>query len=297
MDIAAALPGRRMALVLAMLLAWAPSGGSVSAQTMCSSPEDCPARIMDGGFQQELTAAGINALLGGATVAVTRMIRGESAWGGFLTGLAGGGAVYLGKRVAVEEFGGAGFLGREIASVGGSVIRNASAGRTPFDEVVLPLGPARLYVSGAGIVPRLDLATVAVTGAFMVTHDARLDFAESLSSGAVILRGNAPTPGLSAAGVILTWPDLPQSEGPRLMAHERVHIVQYDQAFLSWAEPAERWILGSASSGILEHIDLGGLALGVRTGLDLTFDYASRPWEQEAYLLSQLVHPAPAHLR
>lgn len=283
-----------------MLLAAGLSGPAApaSAQAVCVSPDDCPGQIIDGGIREELATAGVNALLGGATVAVSRMIQGEPAWQGFWTGLLGGAAVYMGKRVAVEAFGGAGFLGREIASVGGSMIRNASAGRAALDELVLPVGPVRLYISDAGVVPRLDLATVAVTSVYMLGHDARIDPLESLSSGAVVLRGNTPAPGLSAAGVVLAWSELPPSEGPRLLAHERVHVVQYDQAFLSWTEPAERWLSGRVQEqpGFLHNVDLGGLALGVQTGLNLTFDYGSRPWEREAYFLSQLVHPAPAHL-
>lgn len=95
---------------------------------------------------QELVTAGINALLGGATAAGMRLIRGESAsesWSAFWTGTLGGGVTYAGKRVAVERFGGAGFLGRELATVGGSMVRNASAGRGVLEELVLPVGPVR----------------------------------------------------------------------------------------------------------------------------------------------------------
>lgn len=278
-----------------MLLAPA---AEATGQAACSSMEECPGQIMDAGPRQELTVAGVNALLGGATAAAGRLLRGDPApavWSGFWAGFVGGGAVHVGKRVVVEEFAGAGFLGREIASVGSSVIRNAAAGRSPLSELVLPVGPVRVYVSGDGVVPRLDLATVATAGAFMAAYGARLDAGASLSAGALVLRGDAPMPGLSSAGAILTWRELPASEGPRLMAHERVHVLQYDQAFLSWTEPAERWLAPHAPlpRSLLRHIDTGGLALGMRLGLNLTFDYGHRPWEQEAYLMSQITHPVP----
>lgn len=271
---------------------------SLPAQALCSSMEECPGQVIDVGVQEELAVAGLNALLGGATAAVSRLVRGEPVWEGLLVGAAGGGAVYLGKRVAVEEFGGAGLLGREIASVGSSMIRNATAGRTAFDELVLPLGPVRLYINDGEVLPRVDLATIAAAGALMVRYDARLDAAASLSAGALVLRGNSPTPGLSSAGAILTWSDLPSHEGPRLLAHERIHILQYDQAFLSWAEPAERWLAPRAPvpDGLLRYIDVGGLALGLRTGLNIAVDYGHRPWEREAYLMSQITHPVPTDL-
>jgi hypothetical protein len=247
---------------------------------------------------QELTTAGVNALVGGSTAAVLRVIHGEAgeAWSAFLKGAAGGGLIFAGKRVAVEGFDGAGLLGRELASVGGSIVRNASAGRGTFEEMVLPVGPIRFYVGGSGPTVRLDLATVVVSGAFMAAYNARLDFGASLSSGALVFRGDAPMPGLTSAGATLLWNEdrIPGSEGPRLRAHERVHILQYDQVFLSWGEEIERWAFERAAmpgANVLEHVDIGASVFGIRTGLALALGYHARPWEQEAYFLSQRVYP------
>lgn len=267
-----------------------------AAQTSCTSMAECPAYRPALGFEQELRTAGVNALLGGATAAVVRMVRGEPVWEGFWAGAVGGGVGYVGKRVAVEDFYGAGFLGRELASVGGSVVRNAAAGVGPLDEIVLPVGPVRLYVSREhGITPRVDLASVAVAGAFMLAHDARLDLAATLSAGALVFRGDALMPGLSSAGVMMVWDDdaIPAHEGPRLMAHERVHILQYDQAFLTWGEPVERWMADRSRlpRAILDHVDVGGFVLGARSGLSLALDYHDRPWEREAYFLAEMGHP------
>jgi hypothetical protein len=250
-------------------------------------------------WSQELSTAGLNALVGGATAAALRVVHGQpdEAWRAFWKGAAGGGLVFAGKRLAVEGFDGAGFLGREVASVGGSVIRNASAGRGAFDELVLPVGPVRLYVGDGRVNARLDLATVIAGGAFMAAYDARLDFRASLSSGSLVFRGDAPMPGLTSAGATLLWRRIPGSEGPRLMAHERVHIIQYDQVFLSWGEELERWAIGRTvgpgpGTELLRHVDLGASVFGIRTGLAMALGYHARPWEREAYFLSQRVYPA-----
>ena len=278
-------------LVTAAIAVGAPSAGQVS----CGSMEECPGLVLaEAGLRQELATAGANALLGGATAALHRAIEGESIWEALWQGAVGGGLAYAGKRVAIEDFYGAGLLGREVTSVGGSMIRNASAGRDLLEELVLPVGPLRLYISGQrGVVPRVDLSTLVASGAFMATYDARLDLVASLSAGALIYRGSSPMPGLTSAGATVVWSELPAAEGPRLMAHERIHILQYDQMFLSWGEELERWAVRKAPgfAGVLDHVDLGVTALGLRTGLSLALDYHARPWEAEAYFLAQRAYP------
>lgn len=267
----------------------------VAAQVDCGSMAECQATTFaETGVQQELAFVGVNALLGGLTAAAVQWFRGDPVTEAFLVGAVGGGVTYAGKRVAVDDFYGAGLLGRELASVGGSMVRNASAGRGPLDELVLPVGPVRLYISGDRVVPRVDLGTLITAGAFMLTYDARLDVASSISSGAMVFRGETPMPGLSSAGAMVVWSDMPASEGPRLMAHERVHVLQYDQAYLAWGEALERWggrQMGTSVGGMLDHLDVGVTALGLRSGLGLAFDYHSRPWETEAYFLAQRSFP------
>lgn len=202
---------------------------------------------------------------------------------------------YAGKRVAVEPFDGAGFLGRELVGVGGSMIRNVSDGRGLLDELVLPVGPVRLHVSrGRGVVPKLDLSTLVVSGAFVLMYDARLDVGASLSSGSMLFRGSSsPMPGLTAAGATMLWSDMPSSEGPRLAAHERVHILQYDQMYLMWGQAMDRWVARktSAPAGLFDHVELGLTTIGLRAGMGLALDYHSRPWENEAYFLAQQRYP------
>lgn len=254
---------------------------------------ECPAVVLSRTTaRQEATVAGVNALLGGATAAIYRLAHGQSPWRAFWQGAVGGGLIYAGKRVAVEPFYGAGLAGREVASVGGSMIRNASVGRGLLDRLVLPVGPVRLYLGGGPVSARLDLATVLASAVFIGAYDARLDPGASLSAGALIFRAQTPMPGQTSAGVMALWDDMPADEGPRLMAHERVHILQYDQAFLSWGQPLERWALDHGwADAFFRHVDLGGGALAIRSGAALVFGYQSRPWEREAYFLSQRAFP------
>lgn len=259
--------------------------------------EECEATTFaETGFHQELATAGVNALIGGVSAATLRLVRGEPMVGAFWQGAVGGGVAYAGKRVAVERFYGAGLVGRQLTSVGGSIIRNATAGRDLLEELVLPVGPVRLYVTEHGVTPRVDLATLIVSGAFMAAYDARFDPAASLSAGSLVFRGQSPTPGLTGAGATVVWAEMPASEGPRLMAHERVHVLQYDQMFLSWGEGLERWVTGKTPQGLgiagwLDHLDFGVAGLGVQAGLGLAIDYHARPWETEAYFLAQRAYP------
>jgi hypothetical protein len=289
---------RTAAVLLGALFALTPPAGA-AGQVSCSSMDACPAPQFEVGLQQQLTVAGLNAVLGGVTAAASRAVRREPVLRGFWAGAVGGGMIYAGKRIAVEDFHGAGLVGREVASVGGSMIRNASAGRPPLEEVILPIGPVRLYITRDRIVPRLDVASAVAAGAFVLHYDARLDLGASLSSGALIFRGHGPTPGLSSAGTVMVWHDLPPEEGPRLLAHERVHILQYDQAFLSWGERPERRLAGRVATPghLLDYLDTGALVLGSRMGLAALIPYAARPWEREAYLLAQIAHPLPPGAR
>ena len=288
-------------LIASAIIAVAPA--ATVAQASCGSMAQCPAPPpFDTGLRQELNTAGLNALLGGFTAVATRLVQGDrdQLHQAFLHGAIGGGLTYAGKRVAVEGWDGAGLLGRELASVGGSVTRNAGAGRGALEELVLPVGPVRLYIADGRVTPRVDVATVIASAAFVAAYNARLDLRESLSAGAMIFRAGTPMPGLTSAGAIAVWDNgsMPGDEGPRLLAHERVHILQYDQAFLTLDEGLERWLVRRTTapgrSTFLNHLDFGGLSLGLRSSLAFAVPYASRPWEREAYFLAQSAHPLPS---
>lgn len=231
---------------------------------------------------------------------------GHSFWRAFATGAGAGAVTYGGRRISASRWAGAGLAGRQTAALGASVMRNAANGRGIFSGAVLPLGPIRVYVnepeSGDTTSRRtrvkLDLAT-AVGLVYAATRPgARLDAARSLASGALVFDGIRMYPDAAhVAGVVMLAtedeasyaPDAPRS---RLVAHEMVHVTQYDFSFVAWAEPAERALLRAMPGGerLHRHVDLG-LNMPAWGFLNLTIGYKDRPWEREARLLTDRPWP------
>jgi hypothetical protein len=244
--------------------------------------------------------AAINVALGGLSAAGLRILRGGSLREGLesgIVGAAGGALVYAGKRVAVQRWDGAGFVGREVAAVGSSVVWNASAGRGMVDRLVLPVGPVRFYVAlddGVRVTPKLDVSsTVAIAFASL---NGGIDWERSVSAGAPVFHRSEPYPGAEvrgqqAAGVI-TYRDRrggsdPSESSRETLAHEQVHVIQRDQSFLFWSEPAEAAVLGSTRAGraLQRHLDVG-LDVAAKALVKQVIGYELRPWEREAHLLS-----------
>lgn len=242
-----------------------------------------------------------NAVLGGLTAGLIRELRGGEFWPAFRTGVAGGAIAYAGRRIAVEQFAGAGFLGREVAAAGTSVARNAAEGRSTLHEIVFPLWLIRLYLrtdTAAGLHARVkaDLPTLLATAYLGLRGDARFDISASLSSGMPVFRthvllADGYWKGNQSAGVI--WlhgnPEDPNPDAQRsaVIAHERVHVLQYDFGLLLWSDPAEAWLAERIPGGprVHDYLDLGlhllpwGLA-------NWALPYRQRPWEHEAHFLS-----------
>lgn len=254
-------------------------------------------------WQGETLTLGVNAVLGGLTSGVMRHARGGRFRDGFVAGAAGGALTYGGKRLAAEEFFGAGLLGRQAAAVGSSVTHNAARGEPALARMVLPLGPVRVYLldGGRSAHARLDLASTVMTAAAALHPDNRLDAEASLSAGAPVFERvasarDAGWNGLQAAGVILVrrTPGDPSPEGAEedrvsaTAAHERIHVLQYDQTFLLWAAPVERWALSQRgwTRALNRHVDLG-LHVPVWAALNSVIPYEDRPWEREAFFLSR----------
>ncbi len=245
-------------------------------------------------WKGELTAISVNAALGGLTAGVFQAARGGSFWTGFTRGAVGGGVVYAGKRVSVEDFWGAGLFGRQLAAVGSSVVRNASRGQPTLEHLVLPVGPLRLYLDRgqtSTLQVRFDLISLMVTLYGVATPDWQFDLSSSISAGAPVFH----TPewssrGWQAAGVILIrghrFDNIRESVSS-VFAHERVHVIQYDFSYLVWSEPAERWLMRHVPAGtpLSRYFDLG-LSLGIVSGLNRLLQYDNRPWEREAHFLS-----------
>jgi hypothetical protein len=233
----------------------------------------------------------INALFGATSAAVTALVRGEPVRPALLGGAVGGMLIYMGKRLAVDPADGAGMAGRQLAAVGGSIQRNAADGRPPFSELALPVGPLRLYLRpGHGVRLKLDAATTLAALHFGLVRHARFDASASLSSGALVFRdpeggptqvGNRFAVGEAGAGSLLLADD------SNALAHELIHVLQYDQGLVSVGEPLERALAGlhPLAGALHERVDFG-LAAGLHLLGNHSLAYDDRPWEWEAGLLS-----------
>lgn len=288
-------PGRgrvRLAAAIAML------AGSVITLPGDAVAQTNPAPT----WMRETSALGLNALLGGLTAGLTQEIRGGSFSDGFTRGAMGGAVMYGGKRIGVEGFPGAGLLGRQVAAMGISAVRNASDGVGSLERVVLPIGPVRLYLRPGSAEPvraRVDLVTTAAILYAAGVDELEMDAAASLSAGApvfvvenALIRDLADdtlgASGRTRAGAMylsrIYGLDFEED-----FAHERVHVVQNDFIFLAWTDPAEDALLRAVPGGRLlsRYADLN-LSPLVTTGLARAFkNYHDRPWEVEARFLAE----------
>jgi hypothetical protein len=139
----------------------------------------------------QFTSISANAMIGGVTAGLTQYIRGGSFSRGFVKGMLGGGMVWAGKLVAAQRFSGSGLAGRELAAVGSSMVRNSGLGQGLLEELVLPVGPVRLYVRPGAptpVVPKVDVVASAWLAYGIVESELDFDAVESISSGAPVFR-------------------------------------------------------------------------------------------------------------
>lgn len=252
-----------------------------------------------------LTALAANTFLGALTGGVMQELRGGSFKDGFTRGALGGAVTYAGKRVAVERFEGAGLLGRQVGAFGSGIVRNASDGVPTFSRFVLPLGPGRLYIDrGANgayqLQPKLDLMAAAWIAYGVIEPELHFDAGSSLSAGAAIFRtrnrvmgyGSDQRAGGFANSGVVFLSDVP-AWGARFLegafAHERVHIVQEDQIFLTITDPFEDWVMQRVPGGnrLSRWVDINAGTELLRLTGGLFSSVRERPWEMEANYLAR----------
>jgi hypothetical protein len=268
-------------------------------QLWCPAPE--PEEDWRIGTSGQLAALGANVAVGGLTAGI-RQWRGEgSFWDGLWRGGAGGAATYLGKRIVAVDSPVPAVVGRKIAAVGASVTRNASENEPSFERVMIPLGPARFHLEPrAGTVhTSLDLfAAAAIVGTYMAGLGASLDLRRSLESGAPVFlahdwKRDWGWQGRHVGGAILLRGDDPGTREhgelmTRALGHERVHLLQYDQAYILWGEALERRVLEGvgAPPGLVRRLDasLSGIAF---SALGAVLPHRLVPWETEADILAK----------
>lgn len=233
---------------------------------------------------------GVTSLVGGVVAGVRRTAVGDSFQRAFLRGAAGGAVNFAGKRLSGEHWFGAGFLGREVAAVGASMVLNASEGRAPLELLVLPAGPVRVHLRpGEPAAARLKLDVAAMGALLLMGRDAeRLDGRSTLSAATPVFTmgdGTARHAGRHVAGVIELRPAADESRAATL-AHEQVHVLQSDFFSTIVSLPLESALFRRLGlERMTRHLDFGAHHL-FRAAVIHWVDYESDPWEWEARALS-----------
>lgn len=225
-----------------------------------------------GGWTKDVGYAAANALVSGVVTGLFRAFSDDGSFGeGFRAGAAGGVVTYGGKLLAAQRFAGAGLLGRQVASVGGSLVSNAREGRGAFDRLTFQLGLGRLYWDrmGSRVAFRPDVVTLYYTALGVASSGVELDGSRTLSAGTPVfvtragstaLDGNAA--GRAYGGVIVMDVNAMVGLGD-IAAHERVHVLQYDQQFALWGEPTERGLFSLFGPGVADILGRADLSIGL----------------------------------
>jgi hypothetical protein len=249
------------------------------------------------------TVLSANAVLGGLTGGIIQELRGGSFQDGFARGALGGAVIYSGKRITAENFFAAGLLGREIAAVGASVVRNASDGIGSFDRLILPAGFMRIYWDRArgGVHAKVDAYAAGLVVYAIAQDHLELDARASLSAGVAVFRTDNEVitfgtdeqhaAGVSRGGIVLRSyvPGWGKEFLDRAFAHERVHVAQDDQLFITLNDRLDDWLftkLGPVRP-LARYIDLNGSSEFLRLLARAIPRHGDRPWELEAIYLTR----------
>ncbi len=244
----------------------------------------------------------VNAAVGGVVAATVQAVRGERVVPAFLAGVAGGAVAHAGKRVAASRFDGAGLLGRQVGALGASMVRNGMEGRGLLEEVMLAVGPVRMYVRpaspGGSFRARVDATALAAAVWAIWEPSFRFDPGESLSSGSLVFRvedramrmpwSRTELCGAELSSTILMSRLFPAADDARVFAHERVHVLQSDFVEHVVSDPLVGWL--TRDTGL--HVATRHVEVNMGEGLFevaerlLVLPYRQRPLEVEADYMS-----------
>lgn len=254
------------------------------------------------GWVSEFSIISGNMLLSGITAGITQELRGGSFRDGFTRGALGGLVIYGGKRVAAERFSGAGLLGRQVGAVGASIVHNAGRGNGTFDQLVFPIGVMRVYWERPTRQWQVKVDAVALGWTIYGIVEPELEFngGRSLSAGTPVFQTRAKVISLSndahAGGIVQTgviflsdvkqWGD---AFLEKAFAHERVHMMQMDQLFLTMIEPHDDWAMSQVPFGrtASRWIDINLSTELLRILAGAIDEHDDRPWEFEAIYLTR----------
>jgi hypothetical protein len=219
-----------------------------------------------------------NAAIGAAVSGVRAAVRRRPVAPALARGLAGGVALGAGKQLAARRFGGAGAVGRLVTAAGVAAVYTA-----PGDSLAafLPVGPVTVELRPGArdrVRPRVNGWTTAVLLVALFDANSRLDAGASLDAGAVVFRrrsGAMPWGegelGFAFPGVVFVSDRAEDAARRLVVAHEAVHVQQWDAYHAAVTRDAERALVGRVPGGarVLRWLP-----------------YARQPWEREAFWLS-----------
>jgi len=288
---------RRLGLLAALGLA--PAATAHGQEAGCQSNAGCTAW-----WGEELAVIGGNVLIGALSAGIWQELRGGSFQDGFTRGALGGAVGYAGKRLMSARFAGAGLLGREVAAVGHSMIRNAAERRPTFSRVALPLLflPARVQLGdwGRDAPVRLDALALWYFAYGLAESKLALDWGRSLSWGAAVFvsdgydfetAGRVTSAGTTVGTILVNGDLLATDTTGWIAAHERVHVAQGDLAILAWGDPVDDWLesrvgpLGWVGRYVAPNALAGALYIPF-AWLQSELDHGHLPWELEAMALT-----------
>lgn len=248
----------------------------------------------------EIAYLGVNVLVGGLTAGLWQELSGGSFREGFAGGALGGSVQYAGKRLAAESFPGGGFLGRQVASIGTSMVRNTSDARPLLDSLRLAVGPLRLHLSPRTPArPRLEanLHELYWTTYGLAEGRFALDLGKSLSSGTAVFRSDRQLldsrdrrlRGATVGGTVFLSP-LDAATSQHVLAHEMTHVLQLDFLHHAWFGRLEDHLARKLPGrGLVDRVDYDAVFIGLQsTGFALGGrDILNAPLEAEADFLGR----------
>jgi hypothetical protein len=252
------------------------------------------------GAEPKVELALANVAIGALTGAAANLIRGESPWRGMAYGTVGGAVWLSGKLLAASEFGGSGFLGRQVASVGSSIVANVVTEHDPLSTISFPLYLVRVDVEfhKRRLRARVDVPSTVVAIYAAAQRELSVDWGRTVGAGALVILDQTEATtwaGRHAAGVIIikdqavpanSWVPV---EMDRVLRHELVHLIQHDFTTLIVSRPVQDWMatLFPGARTVSSYVDLQ-LDFAAWAALNTLLSHDDRPWEWEARVLTRV---------
>lgn len=289
---ATTVPALSHGWVVSTLVALLLCNTALAAQD-CTDRFTCPTPPPEGGRTGDhMLAAGLNALIGGLAGGGIAILSDRPIGRAIVGGAAGGALGYGGKVIAVEQWQGAGFVGRQLGALGASLISNAAEGERPFERILMPVGPTYFVIhpSGRQVHLKVDVPSVLHVAYASVHPSMQMDWNSTLSSGVPVFVDSRTARGHGRylfGTIVLVQPtghELGGAHTSRVLRHERVHALQHDFSTIVLNGRLDRLLIPGADR-FERHAVLRTDFL-IWGGLALILPVDSQPWEREAYFLT-----------